>query len=83
MFVIVSLQERGLLLFLRYAHRWGNEAMRGFIDVTSLDPARHCAKYQCVCQYVCKHLTTKPRGKLKLFHFLYWVKVSDRYCGFD
>ncbi|XP_063698578.1 uncharacterized protein LOC134829441 isoform X4 [Culicoides brevitarsis] len=55
-------QERGLLLFLRYAHRWGNEAMRGFIDVTALDPARHCTKYQCVCQYVSKHLTTKPRG---------------------
>jgi hypothetical protein len=55
-------QERGLLLFLRYAHRWGNEAMRGFIDVTSIDPARHCSKYQCPCQYICKHLSTKPRG---------------------
>uniref|UniRef100_A0A336MYV8 CSON008656 protein n=2 Tax=Culicoides sonorensis TaxID=179676 RepID=A0A336MYV8_CULSO len=75
-------QERGLLLFLRYSHRWGNEAMRGFIDVTTLDPARHCSKYQCICQYVIKHLSTKPRGKLKLFNFFYWVKVSDRYCGF-
>jgi len=56
-------QERGLLLLLRYAHRWGNEAMRGFLDVTSVNPARHCIKYMCPCQYIERHLQCKPRGK--------------------
>ncbi|XP_049277121.1 uncharacterized protein LOC125760740 isoform X3 [Anopheles funestus] len=55
-------QERGMLLLLRYASRWGNEAMRGLIDVTPNDPARHCRQYQCPCQYVEYHLKCKPRG---------------------
>nr|XP_049465508.1 uncharacterized protein LOC120957126 isoform X3 [Anopheles coluzzii] len=55
-------QERGMLLLLRYASRWGNEAMRGLIDVTQTDPARHCRAFQCPCQYVEYHLKCKPRG---------------------
>ncbi|XP_049538598.1 uncharacterized protein LOC125952883 isoform X4 [Anopheles darlingi] len=55
-------QERGMLLLLRYASRWGNEARRGLIDVTQQDPARHCPQYQCPCQYVEQHLKCKPRG---------------------
>ncbi|XP_050100812.1 uncharacterized protein LOC126581298 isoform X2 [Anopheles aquasalis] len=55
-------QERGMLLLLRYASRWGNEARRGLIDVTPQEPARHCPQYQCPCQYVEQHLKCKPRG---------------------
>ncbi|XP_035795884.1 uncharacterized protein LOC118468788 isoform X4 [Anopheles albimanus] len=55
-------QERGMLLLLRYASRWGNEARRGLIDVTQQEPARHCPQYQCPCQYVEQHLKCKPRG---------------------
>uniref|UniRef100_A0AAG5CW29 Uncharacterized protein n=1 Tax=Anopheles atroparvus TaxID=41427 RepID=A0AAG5CW29_ANOAO len=55
-------QERGMLLLLRYASRWGNEAIRGLIDVTQHEPARHCPPYQCPCQYVEHHLKCKPRG---------------------
>ncbi|XP_058455953.1 uncharacterized protein LOC131433137 isoform X2 [Malaya genurostris] len=55
-------QERGLLLLLRYASRWGNQSMRGLIDVTSVEPARHCRQFQCPCQYIEYHLKCKPRG---------------------
>ncbi|XP_055539054.1 uncharacterized protein LOC129726421 isoform X3 [Wyeomyia smithii] len=55
-------QERGLLLLLRYASRWGNQSMRGLIDVTSVEPARHCHQFQCPCQYIEYHLKCKPRG---------------------
>ncbi|XP_055601332.1 uncharacterized protein LOC129750129 isoform X2 [Uranotaenia lowii] len=55
-------QERGLLLLLRYASRWGNESMRGLIDVTSVEPGRHCRQFQCPCQYIEFHLKCKPRG---------------------
>uniref|UniRef100_A0A182NC06 Transmembrane protein 268 n=1 Tax=Anopheles dirus TaxID=7168 RepID=A0A182NC06_9DIPT len=44
-----TIRERGMLLLLRYASRWGNEAIRGLIDVTQNDPARHCRPYQCPC----------------------------------
>ncbi|XP_039431942.1 uncharacterized protein LOC120414703 isoform X3 [Culex pipiens pallens] len=55
-------QERGLLLLLRYASRWGNESMRGLIDVTSVEPARHCRQFQCPCQYIEYHLKCKPQA---------------------
>ncbi|XP_019559152.3 uncharacterized protein LOC109427947 isoform X4 [Aedes albopictus] len=55
-------QERGLLLLLRYASRWGNETMRGLLDVTSVEPARHCRQFQCPCQYIEFHLKCKPQG---------------------
>ncbi|XP_053693862.1 uncharacterized protein LOC128741818 isoform X5 [Sabethes cyaneus] len=57
-------QERGLLLLLRYASRWGNQSMRGLIDVTSVEPARHCHQFQCPCQYIEYHLKCKPQGYL-------------------
>ncbi|EDS32338.1 conserved hypothetical protein [Culex quinquefasciatus] len=72
-------QERGLLLLLRYASRWGNESMRGLIDVTSVEPARHCRQFQCPCQYIEYHLKCKPQGKCKMFSFFYWVKASQWY----
>ncbi|XP_055684194.1 transmembrane protein 268 isoform X2 [Lutzomyia longipalpis] len=55
-------QERATLLYLRYASRWGNEAVRGHIDVSMVEPARHCATWQCPCQYIEQHLSCKPRG---------------------
>ncbi|XP_062545247.1 uncharacterized protein LOC134211892 isoform X3 [Armigeres subalbatus] len=55
-------QERGLLLLLRYASRWGNETMRGLLDVSSVEPARHCRQFQCPCQYIEFHLKCKPQG---------------------
>ncbi|XP_055636465.1 uncharacterized protein LOC129775590 isoform X2 [Toxorhynchites rutilus septentrionalis] len=72
-------QERGFLLLLRYASRWGNESMRGLIDVTSLQPARHCRQFQCPCQYIEFHLKCKPRGKCKFCNFLHWVTASEQY----
>nr|XP_019559150.2 uncharacterized protein LOC109427947 isoform X2 [Aedes albopictus]XP_029728328.1 uncharacterized protein LOC109428265 isoform X2 [Aedes albopictus] len=62
-------QERGLLLLLRYASRWGNETMRGLLDVTSVEPARHCRQFQCPCQYIEFHLKCKPQGFLRSFNF--------------
>ncbi|XP_064553451.1 uncharacterized protein LOC135438852 isoform X4 [Drosophila montana] len=55
-------QERGLQLFLRYGSRWGMEALRGMVDVTPLEPGRHCGQFQCPCQYIKEHLQCKPRG---------------------
>ncbi|XP_043949880.1 uncharacterized protein LOC108032599 isoform X5 [Drosophila biarmipes] len=54
-------QERGLQLFLRYGSRWGMEALRGLVDVTPLEPGRHCGQFQCPCQYIKEHLQCKPR----------------------
>ncbi|KAL7740472.1 hypothetical protein ACLKA6_007003 [Drosophila palustris] len=54
--------ERGLQLFLRYGSRWGMEALRGLVDVTPLEPGRHCGQFQCPCQYIKEHLQCKPRG---------------------
>ncbi|KAL1379200.1 hypothetical protein pipiens_015068 [Culex pipiens pipiens] len=75
----ISFMERGLLLLLRYASRWGNESMRGLIDVTSVEPARHCRQFQCPCQYIEYHLKCKPQGKCEMFSFFYWVKASQWY----
>ncbi|XP_051858483.1 rhoGEF domain-containing protein gxcI isoform X2 [Drosophila albomicans] len=55
-------QERGLQLYLRYGSRWGMEALRGLVDVTPLEPGRHCGQFQCPCQYIKEHLQCKPRG---------------------
>ncbi|XP_032573228.1 uncharacterized protein LOC6617899 isoform X3 [Drosophila sechellia] len=55
-------QERGLQLFLRYGSRWGMEALRGLVDVTPLEPGRHCGQFQCPCQYIKEHLQCKPRA---------------------
>ncbi|XP_026834443.1 uncharacterized protein LOC6540816 isoform X5 [Drosophila erecta] len=54
-------QERGMQLFLRYGSRWGMEALRGLVDVTPLEPGRHCGQFQCPCQYIKEHLQCKPR----------------------
>uniref|UniRef100_A0A1B0D8S6 Uncharacterized protein n=1 Tax=Phlebotomus papatasi TaxID=29031 RepID=A0A1B0D8S6_PHLPP len=75
----IGIKERATLLYLRYASRWGNEAVRGLIDVSVVDPARHCATSQCPCQYIEQHLSCKPRGKFKFFSILYWVLASERY----
>ncbi|XP_037882776.1 uncharacterized protein LOC119633340 isoform X2 [Glossina fuscipes] len=72
-------QERGVQLYLRYASRWGMEALRGLVDITPLEPGRHCGQFQCPCQYIKEHLQCKPRGKLKCFNFVYWVLASERY----
>ncbi|XP_061402220.1 transmembrane protein 268-like, partial [Musca vetustissima] len=55
-------QEQAGQLFLRYASRWGREAIRGLVDVTPLEPGRHCGQFQCPCQYIKDHLQCKPRG---------------------
>ncbi|KAI9585153.1 hypothetical protein GQX74_001000 [Glossina fuscipes] len=72
-------EERGVQLYLRYASRWGMEALRGLVDITPLEPGRHCGQFQCPCQYIKEHLQCKPRGKLKCFNFVYWVLASERY----
>ncbi|XP_017027679.1 uncharacterized protein [Drosophila kikkawai] len=72
-------QERGLQLFLRYGSRWGMEALRGLVDVTPLEPGRHCGQFQCPCQYIKEHLQCKPRGKFKCCNFVHWVMASERY----
>lgn len=74
-----SLQERALLLFLRYASRWGNQTMRGFIKVGVTEPARHCAPYICPCQFIEEHLKCKPQGKLKYLKCSYWCTASEYY----
>ncbi|XP_041448293.1 uncharacterized protein LOC111081370 isoform X5 [Drosophila obscura] len=60
-------QERGLQLFLRYGSRWGMEALRGLVDVTPLEPGRHCGQFQCPCQYIKEHLQCKPRAGRRLY----------------
>ncbi|XP_039152936.1 uncharacterized protein LOC6732235 isoform X2 [Drosophila simulans] len=72
-------QERGLQLFLRYGSRWGMEALRGLVDVTPLEPGRHCGQFQCPCQYIKEHLQCKPRGKFKCCNLVHWVMASERY----
>ena len=74
-----NFQERGVQLYLRYASRWGRDAIRGLVDVTPLEPGRHCGQFQCPCQYIKEHLQCKPRGKFKCFNFVYWVLASERY----
>lgn len=77
--VCFSSQERALLLFLRYASRWGNQTMRGFIKVGAQEPARHCAPYICPCQFIEEHLKCKPQGKLKYLKCSYWCSASEYY----
>ncbi|XP_062127802.1 uncharacterized protein LOC133840131 isoform X4 [Drosophila sulfurigaster albostrigata] len=60
-------QERGLQLYLRYGSRWGMEALRGLVDVTPLEPGRHCGQFQCPCQYIKEHLQCKPRGARRFY----------------
>ncbi|CAO1314762.1 unnamed protein product [Diamesa serratosioi] len=55
-------QERGEMLLLRYTARWGHECLRGMLDVSSIEPARHLAKFMCPCQYIECHLKCKPQG---------------------
>lgn len=74
-----SWQERALLLFLRYASRWGNQTMRGFIKTGVTEPARHCAPYICPCQFIEEHLKCKPQGKLKYLKISYWCSASEYY----
>lgn len=76
--VVVS-QERALLLYLRYASRWGNQTMRGFIKVNSIQPARHCAPHMCPCQFIEQHLKCKPQGKFKYLRISYWCSASEYY----
>lgn len=77
--VVVS-QERALLLYLRYASRWGNQTMRGFIKVnSSVQPARHCPQFMCPCQFIEQHLKCKPQGKFKYLRISYWCSVSEYY----
>ncbi|XP_026737762.1 uncharacterized protein LOC113500997 isoform X2 [Trichoplusia ni] len=53
-------QERGALLFLRYAGRWGSYAVKRRLDLSSLVPGRHGEKYVCPCQFIEEHLKVKP-----------------------
>lgn len=67
-------------LYLRYASRWGMEALRGLLETTPMEAAgRHCTQFQCPCQYISEHIRCKPRGKLKCFSLIYWVLASERY----
>ncbi|XP_043642068.1 uncharacterized protein LOC122612463 isoform X4 [Drosophila teissieri] len=67
-------QERGLQLFLRYGSRWGMEALRGLVDVTPLEPGRHCGQFQCPCQYIKEHLQCKPRVGINSFGQVVWTR---------
>ncbi|XP_034128877.1 uncharacterized protein LOC117584214 isoform X4 [Drosophila guanche] len=67
-------QERGLQLFLRYASRWGMEALRGLVDVTPLEPGRHCGQFQCPCQYIKEHLQCKPRVAINSIGQVVWTR---------
>ncbi|XP_017027681.1 uncharacterized protein [Drosophila kikkawai] len=67
-------QERGLQLFLRYGSRWGMEALRGLVDVTPLEPGRHCGQFQCPCQYIKEHLQCKPRVAINSIGQVVWTR---------
>ncbi|XP_034473323.1 uncharacterized protein LOC117780779 isoform X3 [Drosophila innubila] len=67
-------QERGLQLFLRYGSRWGMEALRGLVDVTPLEPGRHCGQFQCPCQYIKEHLQCKPRVAINSMGQVVWTR---------
>ncbi|XP_064553449.1 uncharacterized protein LOC135438852 isoform X2 [Drosophila montana] len=69
-------QERGLQLFLRYGSRWGMEALRGMVDVTPLEPGRHCGQFQCPCQYIKEHLQCKPRVAINNMGQVVWTRFS-------
>lgn len=78
-YIHLALQERAVLLFLRYASRWANEVIRGLSDVSASEPARHCVSYICPCQFIERHLKCKPQGKFKFFKLNYWISASERY----
>ncbi|XP_062127793.1 uncharacterized protein LOC133840131 isoform X3 [Drosophila sulfurigaster albostrigata] len=67
-------QERGLQLYLRYGSRWGMEALRGLVDVTPLEPGRHCGQFQCPCQYIKEHLQCKPRVSVNSMGQVVWTR---------
>jgi hypothetical protein len=67
-FNVFLLQNRGELLVLRYAARWGHEMLRGFLKISNNEPARHMVKNICPCQFVECHLKCKPEG-------LWWQKI--------
>ncbi|XP_028033512.1 uncharacterized protein LOC114245523 isoform X2 [Bombyx mandarina] len=53
-------QERGALLFLRYAARWGAYVLKNRLNLGTNVPGRHGHKYVCPCQYIEDHLKAKP-----------------------
>ncbi|XP_055837513.1 uncharacterized protein LOC129905908 isoform X2 [Episyrphus balteatus] len=53
-------QEFGWRVYLRYASRWGFDALNGHLNVTPFQPGRHCSKYLCPCQYIKEHISCKP-----------------------
>ncbi|KAM7354241.1 uncharacterized protein ACRADG_005977 isoform 3-T3 [Cochliomyia hominivorax] len=69
-------QERGVQLFLRYASRWGRDAIRGLVDVTPLEPGRHCGQFQCPCQYIKDHLQCKPRVVVNSVGQVVWTRST-------
>ncbi|XP_058985912.1 uncharacterized protein LOC101888335 isoform X2 [Musca domestica] len=68
-------QERAVQVFLRYASRWGREAIRGLVDVTPLEPGRHCGQFQCPCQYIKDHLQCKPRVVVNSLGQVVWTRA--------
>lgn len=64
------LQERGALLYLRYAGRWGAQAVKNRLNLSSSVPGRHSDKYVCPCQFIEEHLKTKPPAGLAKFFTL-------------
>ena len=66
-FIFKTFQEHAELLIVRYGSRWGNQALRGMLDVTNLDPARHLERYNCACQFIEYHFKEKPMGKCNFF----------------
>lgn len=63
-------QERGALLFLRYAGRWGAYAVKNRLNVSGTVPGRHGPKYVCPCQFIEEHLKTKPPAGIAKFFTL-------------
>lgn len=59
-FLFCLLQERGQLLYLRYAGRWGAYAMKNKLNLGHTVPGRHGEKYVCPCQFIEEHLKVKP-----------------------
>ncbi|XP_030021450.1 transmembrane protein 268 isoform X2 [Manduca sexta] len=60
-------QERGALLYLRYAARWGAYAVKNRLSLSSVVPGRHGEKYVCPCQFIEEHLRTKPPAGIAKF----------------
>ena len=45
---------------LRYASRWAKARIRGYLEVTANDPARHMSQVLCPCTFIENHLKYKP-----------------------